>query len=95
MTAIREEELNKINGGYMGETRMDSIYLAQAGMMKEDVTVAQLIFGWGTNSAKVREGWSKAGVTCETYFCSANHYYDGSGEITRKQALAKIGVTGQ
>ena len=91
MTAIREEELNKINGGSMGETRMDSIYLAVAGKMEEDVTVAQLIFDWGTNSAKVRDGWDAAGVTCETNFGSANHYYDAGGEITREQALAKIG----
>ena len=92
MLTIREEELNKVNGGYMGETRMDSIYLSQAKKMKEDVTVAQLIFAWDTNSAKVRDGWAAAGVTCETNFWSANHYYDDGGEITRKQALAKIGV---
>ena len=92
MTAIREEELNKINGGSMGETRMDSIYLALNGKMKEDITVARLILDWGTSSAKVREGWDAAGVICETNFGSANHYFADGGEITRKQALAKLGV---
>ena len=92
MTAIREEELKTINGGYMGETRMDSIYLALDGKMEEDVTVARLILDWGTSSAKVQEGWNAAGVNCDTNFFSANHYYDGGGEISRKQALAKIGV---
>ena len=90
MLKIREEEMNRINGGFMGETRMDSIYLANAGDLKESVTVAELIFDWGDGSATVRSGWNKAGITCETNFFSANHYFEDHNEITREQALAKI-----
>ena len=92
MTEIREEELNMVNGGFLGETRMDSIFLANNKDLKEDISISALVFGWGSNSAKVCEGWSKEGVTCEANFFSANHYSVNGEEITRSEALKMIGA---
>ena len=92
MTAIREEELNMVNGGSINEVVMDSKELCEKGYLSESYNEAEVILGWFYCASRVSKSWSIAGVGCDPCFICPNKYYYNGWEISREQALSHIGA---
>ena len=91
MTKITEKELNMVAGGTFGETAFDSEALHFKGYMDEEFSSWDMMFHWLTYSAKVDEGWAKAGITSVTRPFSANKYFKDGKEISEDMAWYMIG----
>jgi hypothetical protein len=91
MSVAREEELNMVNGGSIGETYEDGELLAGYGYI-EKIGFLDLLLDWEDCSAKIDWGWRRAAhVTSVTKPVGANQYFIGKKEITREQALKMLG----
>ena len=90
MTAIREEELNKVNGGSIDEVAMDSVELNRKGYLSESYSKAVVILAWLYCSMKVSNAWKGTGVSCDPGFIEPNKYYYNGWEIPRDVALHHI-----
>ena len=91
MTKITEKELNMVNGGFIDETAYDSWALYDHKYMEHSFSIAQMAFNWIKDSAKVDEGWAKAGITSVTRPFSANKYFKDGKEISEDMAWYMIG----
>ena len=92
MTKITEKELNMVAGGTFGETAFDSEALHFKGYMDEEFSSWDMMFHWLTYSAKVDEGWAKAGITSVTCPFDLNRYYVNGKRISRDTAMHLIGI---
>ena len=92
MKKIMENKLNSVTGGDFGETAFDSQALQFKGYMDEEFSGLDMIFHWLTNSAKVDEGWAKAGITCVTCPFDSNRYYLNGKRISQDDAMHHIGI---
>ena len=92
MTAIREEELNMVNGGTLSELVSDSEALYDNGYLSESYTKLDAILAWPYCVSKVVKCWRMPGVDCDPGFFSANKYSYHGQEITRDQALTHLHV---
>ena len=92
MTAIKEEELNMVNGGTLGETSEDSQILKKKGHMKFSYDQVMMFLKWREASKEVAMGWGRAGIKCETNIISDNRYFKDGEEISREKALEMIGA---
>ena len=90
MTAIREEELNMVNGGTVDEIVMDSQALYDKGYLSESYNRAEVILAYFYCAAKVTKCWGMSGVTCDTGFFGDNKYELDGREISRGEALRHI-----
>ena len=91
MKKIMDKELNMVNGGTIAETAYDSWALYDKKYIDEDYSIAGVIFHWLTYSAKVDEGWAKAGITSVTKPFSFNQYFKDGKEINQAMAWHMIG----
>ena len=87
-----ENELNTVTGGSCNEASLDSEALHLKGFMDEQFGTIEMLFHWPTDSAKVDEGWAKAGITSETLLFDYNRYYYKGKRISRRTAMHKIGI---
>ena len=87
MKALKNEVLNMVAGGTIGETCGDSVCLAEKGCMKEAFNQFDLIINWAEDSHQVDEGWHRAGITSVTHPFTPNHYFKNGKEITRRNAI--------
>ena len=90
MTAIREEELNMVNGGTVNEIVMDSQVLYDKGYLSESYNKTEVVLAWFYCIAKVCKCWSMTGITCDPGFFGANKYWLDGQEISRGEALRHI-----
>ena len=91
MKKLMDNKLNMVNGGFIDETAYDSWALYDKKYMDHSFSIADMTFHWLTNSAKVDEGWAKAGITSVTRPFSPNHYYKNGKEISQDMAWYMIG----
>ena len=92
MSALREDEMNMVAGGYYDEAAFDSEALHLKGFMDEKFSSLEMLFHWPTDSAKVKAGWAKAGITCDPCLFTWNKYYKGNKKISQRTAIHLIGI---
>ena len=83
---MSDEELESVAGGSVGQTSNDSKILYDYGLMNKYYGTVSTMFYWGSKSAEVDEGWSKAGITCVTKPFADNLYFINGKEISRGEA---------
>ncbi|MBD3879744.1 MAG: hypothetical protein SR1Q5_08745 [Quinella sp. 1Q5] len=83
---LSDEELDKVAGGTICETKDDSQYLYDYGLMDNHYGSINVMFHWGSKSAEVDAGWAKAGITCVTKPLGYSQYFLDGKEITRNEA---------
>ena len=83
---LTDEELDQVAGGTIGQTAGDSKILYDYGLMDKYYGTIPVMFYWGSKSAEVDAGWSKAGITCVTKPFGSNQYFLNGKEISRKEA---------
>lgn len=88
--ALSEEELEKVAGGSVWQTADDSEFLYDYGLVEDWHGQTTTMFNWVSYSAKVDEGWSKAGITCVTKPWGDNLYFKNGKEISRKEAYDHV-----
>ena len=84
---LSAEQLDAVAGGNIGQTAEDSKILYEYGRIDDWHGNITTIFNWSDYSAKVREGWKKFGIRCETNAGGNNHYYYGFTQISRNKAI--------
>ena len=84
-------QLDKINGGSIGQVTADSELLHKLGLMDEEFSTFEVMFHWESRSAKVDEAWGKLGITCVSFHDYNNYYYyEGHGiSWDKAQQIAK------
>jgi len=87
---VSDDELDKVAGGYMGETKEDSEFLASYGLMDRKYDGIETLFGWHSVSRYVDEGWARAGITCCTVPDDHNRYWKDGQEITHTEAIRYV-----
>ena len=92
MTAIREEELNMVNGGTLSETASDSQILKEKGYMDESYGTKELLAKWLFVYMDIESGWHAAGIDSDVHIFTKNEYSINGEEMTRKEALENIGA---
>lgn len=83
---LSDEELENVAGGTIGQTAGDSQILYDYGLMDRYYGTIPVMFYWGSKSAEVDAGWSKAGITCVTKPFGNNQYFIDGKEISRGEA---------
>ena len=83
---MNEEELEQVAGGNIGEVIADSKILYSHGLLNEIPKSCALPFTWVSETAKIDEAWSKAGITCVTNKFFDNEYYRDGKKISRDEA---------
>ena len=87
---LSDEELEGVAGGTIGQTAGDSKILYDYGLMDRYYGTIPVMFYWGSKSAEVDAGWSKAGITCVTKPFGNNQYFKDGKEISRGEAYAHL-----
>ena len=87
---MSDEELEQVAGGTHGESYADGVFLYNHGILDDYPSKIGLLLRWGSNSAKIDEGWAKVGITCVSDVFKDNKYFLGDKEISRDEALAII-----
>ena len=84
--AMNDDELDKVAGGFSGDTARDSQFLYEHGLVDSySGNGLSILLRWNSESAAVDAGWSKAGITCVTKPCKENLYFkDGKKLHTTK-----------
>ena len=82
---LSDKELDQVAGGSFGQTRVDSKFLYNYGLI--NTWHSCTIFFWKSASSDVDRGWAKAGITCVTKpFLANNQYFKDGKEISREEA---------
>lgn len=91
MNELNSAELDKVNGGVIGEVSGDSVLLHKLGLMDEEFGVMDVMTDWKNCSEKVDEAWSKIGIICNSMPTADNIYYYEGKIITcyEAQQIAK------
>ena len=88
-------QLDLVNGGSVVEVYCDSEILHAAGYMDYSVSKCDTLFFWGKTSAKVDEGWAKAGITCVSSYSDDNKYFYQGRQISCDEARSIVkGIKG-
>ena len=90
MLTIREEELNKVNGGTLDELVMDSEELYKYGFLSTSYNKFEAVLAWPYCVAEVEKLWKMTGVDCDAGFFSDNKYSYHGQEITREEAIRHL-----
>lgn len=88
MTAIREEDLNKVNGGYINEVVDDSkIFHSINSKWYDKFNKFETFTWWFYCSNDVSKHWKSYGIICEPHVFEANKYSRKGQRIPREDAL--------
>jgi hypothetical protein len=79
---LTDEELEKVAGGNVVKTALDSVLLYAYGLVDDYHGEFHTTFNWKSDSAIVDDGWRKAGITCVTNPLDTNQYFINGKELS-------------
>ncbi len=86
-TVLDMKQLDRINGGLLGDVIDDSVVLHKLGLMDEEFGMIDVMCSWKSSSAKVDAAWAKIGITCCSRPGSENSYFYQGRSITNDEAI--------
>ena len=91
MEKLDDEQLEMVTGGRIFETLYDAKALYKKGVLGEKLDISDFFWHWVSASEKVDNAWGSIGVNVITNPGGANTYVYKGRQITRDEALARLG----
>ena len=91
MEKLDDEQLEMVNGGYLWATYEDAKVLHSKGVLGEKLDISDFVWHWVSSSEKVDNAWGSIGVNVITKPSGGNVYAYKGRQITRDEALARLG----
>ncbi len=82
------EEMEAAVGGTLNQSRLDSEFLCNLGLMSKKYSQVELQNNWSSCSAAINAGWAKAGITVVPDQAANNQYFYNGSQITWERAKA-------